>query len=137
MREKVWLRTTGRAAAKADRQGGWKFRVLPPGLPARLRLALAPSLPPPCPSPFPFLPLPTFPCFSKAGELTAKPKQPYLTQNTSKPPPFMPSCCLLCLPIPPLGIHLSIYPGCSLGYSVLQVLTIHKTPFSWLLDTCY
>lgn len=109
--------------------------MLPLHLPARPRLALAPSLLPPCPSPFRFLPLCTFPYFFKAGELTAKPKQPYLTQNASKLSPLVPSYCSLCLPIPPLCIHLPVYPGRPSGYSVLQALTIDKTPFLWLLST--
>jgi len=42
-REKDWLQIAamGKAVAKAARQGGWKFRVLPPGLAGCLQLALA------------------------------------------------------------------------------------------------
>lgn len=77
-------------------------------------LVLAPSLLSSCPSPFHSLALPAFPCFSTAGELTAKPKQPYLTQSMSKPSPLVPSRCSLCLPMRPLYIHVPAHPVCML-----------------------
>lgn len=85
MREEVWLQMT----AKGSSQGvGGKFQVLPPGLPTFLWWVLAPSLLPPCSSPLHFLPLPTFPCFFKAGGLTTESKQLCFKQNTSKSSPL-------------------------------------------------